>query len=94
MTIERRSEPRRQFFARVEFALKSDPENIIRGIATNISKSGLGILSYAAVPEGREITVRSSFPDVRSEYTVRCCEKRMGDFFAIGLRIIEKGEDH
>lgn len=90
---EKRREPRQQFFSPVEFILKSEPERILEGVRTNISKSGLGIFSYVPLNEGQEIIFKSSLPVRRSEYTVRWSEKLLEDFFTVGLRIMEEDQD-
>lgn len=87
--FENRSETREHFYSPVEFVLKSEPERTIKGIATNISRSGLGIFSYAPLNEGHEIIVRSTLPVAQFAYTIRWSKMIMEDFFIVGLMVIE-----
>ena len=85
-TFERRSEPREKYYSPIEFSLKSEPDRTIRGIGTNVSKSGLGIFSYAPLYEGQEIIVKGGLPNTRVEYAVRWSSELMENFFRAGLR--------
>jgi hypothetical protein len=87
--FEKRSETREPFYSPVEFVLKSEPERTIRGIGTNISRSGLGIFSYAPLNEGQEMIVRSTLPVPQFAYTVSWSKMIIEDFFTVGLRVIE-----
>ena len=84
--IEERREPRTSRYWAVEFYLKSRPDQPMKGIGTNVSKSGLGIFSFVPLTEGQEIALLEEIPPAtHQEYTVRWSKKLIENFFMVGL---------
>jgi len=84
--IEERREPRTSRYWSIEFYEKSRPDHPIKGIGTNVSKSGLGIFSFIPLQEGQKIAIMKEIPPAtHPEYTVRWSKKLVEDFFMVGL---------
>jgi hypothetical protein len=84
--IEERREPRTSRYWSIEFYVKSRPGQPMKGIGTNVSKSGLGIFSFVPLIEGQEISIMKEVPPAtHAEYTVRWSKKLVEDFFMVGL---------
>jgi hypothetical protein len=86
---ERRCEPRIPFYCPIEFALKSDPDKILKGAVHDINRLGLGMTSYTQLSAGQEIIIKSIIPTSYTEYTVRWSVKVKEDLFSVGLRAKE-----
>ncbi|MCL5022616.1 MAG: PilZ domain-containing protein [Nitrospirae bacterium] len=86
---EKRSEPRRTYYASVQYALAGAEERILKGTVINISLSGMGMFCYNPLSEGQEIIVRNISPRSHFCYQVQWSQKLGEDFFLVGLKMKE-----
>lgn len=90
-TVERRKEPREAKRLMLTFTAVGE-KRVVRGIATNVSRSGMFIASGTLFPRGTRLMVTAvNDPDQKAvEFEVRNVQ-RFGDSPGMGLRLVEGG---
>jgi hypothetical protein len=86
MSFDQRSEERYNFPYTIEYVLNpSTTDEILEGVAINISKSGLCLYTHNLLREGQEITIKSIMPTPSQNAIVKWIEKIDHIYYKIGL---------
>jgi hypothetical protein len=86
MSFDQRSEERYNFPYTIEYVLNpSTTDEILEGVAINISKSGLCLYTHNLLREGQEITIKSIMPTSSQNAIVKWIEKIDHIYYKVGL---------
>lgn len=68
---EKRRERRYDYFSSVEFTLAEADEQVLEGVAVNISASGLCLCAFKPIMKGQEIMIKNLLPIPHLRMTVQ-----------------------
>jgi hypothetical protein len=84
MQFDQRKNERYNFPYTIEYSDPYIADKIIRGVAINISDSGVCLYVPQSLKEGQEITIRSIIYDFPKRAKVCWCEKYDDTFYKVG----------
>lgn len=82
---------RYDFPATIEYVTgpQSDDQAVHKGVTINLSSTGVGLYLFDLLPEGQQITIRTTLP-IDSRTAAICWTRREDDnFYRSGLKFVE-----
>jgi hypothetical protein len=89
MLFDKRKHERFNFPYTIECFDPHNDEEIIKGIAMNISASGVCLYIPQSLDNGQEITIKSVVYDYTRKATVCWSEKYDDDYYTVGCRLLK-----